>query len=367
MIIKMLKMAKSARFYLLLSLTFAFSALWTLYLYHVSTTGNNPRLKDVDDTEDQITSANLSTFDIPNNPVLDEDRITSANLSTFDILNDPALGEFLRIRIYARSQTNCLQRKGGDFWLAMLTALNTTGSSSSPVLDHENGTYSVDLYVGWSGYIAVHIILVHPSIATQFLDRVADISDISRIYWTGAFSKDLPIISNNLIPIRSGKQILTEQQTATRSLCYMMYHGPNSWKDKCVYTSERTLGKNTAWVCDKPSNGLACDNLVSYTTNGPLIAQVFRNISSKSGLLWLFKGKHYLQRVSNGPKIIEVQNKIRDSQPFPTSKTQEVQTQITGTIRRQKLRRSHATILESAIGLERNGMLYLVQQNTGMI
>ncbi|XP_072030791.1 NXPE family member 3-like [Amphiura filiformis] len=302
------------------------NAPWVRYLYYFCTTGNNLKLKEINVIcTDEI--VNLSAFDILNYPILDKDNITSANLSTFDILNQPILGEFLRIRIQTRSQTNCLQQRGGDFWFAVLKALNTTGSSSSPMVDHKNGTYSVDLYVGWSGEVAVHIILVHPSIATQFLDRVTDISDFSRLYWNGTFSKD--------IPISSWIKILTKKQHAT-SLCYMMYHGPNSWKDKCAYTSERTLGNNTAWVCDKPDNGLACDNLVSYTTNGHLLEETFRNISCKSGILWLFERKYYLQRVINGPTIIKVQtNNNRDSQQLPTSTGSNIQeeghTQITFT------------------------------------
>ncbi len=198
-----------------------------------------------------------------------KNNVTSAHLSTYQILNQPRLGEFLRIRIQAVSLTNCLQQEGGDFWFAVLKALNTTGSTSSPVVDHHNGTYSVDLFVGWKGYIAVDIILVHPSVATRVLDRVTNISDISRVYWNGKFKKG--------------------NETRT-SLCYMMYHGPQSWKNKCAYTSKRTLGINTAWVCDKPSNGLTCENLVSYTTNSTLIGGTMRDISSESGMTSFFQG-----------------------------------------------------------------------------
>ncbi len=222
-------------------------------------------LQAVYHTSKKPVSPRFRHFTPPCNTFTDE--ITSAKLSTYDILNQPRIGEFLSIRIQAVSTTECPQREGGDFWFAILTAMNTTGSTSSQVVDHHNGTYSVDLMVGWRGYVAVDIILVHPSVATKVLNDVTNISDFSRIYWNGMFKK--------------GKKNIT-------TLCNMMYHGPQSWKNKCAYTSERTLGKNTAWVCDQPNNGLNCEHLVSYTTNGSLIGQAIRNISS--GMLWLFQG-----------------------------------------------------------------------------
>ena len=210
-----------------------------------------------------------------------KDKITSANMSSYDILNQPRLGQFLRIRIQAVSETNCPQREGGDFWFAVLKALNTTGSTSSPVVDHENGTYSVDLLVGWSGYVVVDIILVHPSVATQILDRVTNISDYSRLFWNAKFRSEKQI--------RKGNKVLIQKQVTT-SVCSMMYHGPKSWENKCAYINERALGTNTARVCEKPTNGLTCDNIVSFTTNVALIAKVFNNMSSALGKDWLFKG-----------------------------------------------------------------------------
>ncbi len=178
------------------------------------------------------------------------------------------------------SATNCVQREGGDFWFVTLKALNTTGSSSSPVVDHENGTYSVDLFVGWSGHVAVDIILVHPSIVTRFLDRITNNSETPRVYWKGAFIQPTQV--------RKGKEILNTTRKVT-SPCYMMYNGSDSWKDKCSYTNSQALGNNTAWICDKPSGGVNCDKLVSYATDKRRIALTSKTILSESGIEWLFK------------------------------------------------------------------------------
>ncbi len=132
------------------------------------------------------------------------------------------------------------------------------------MIDHQNGTYSVDLFVGWSGYVTVDIILVHPSVATRFLHHVMNISDFSRLYWTAAFT-----------PARN-----------VTSLCYMMYHGPDTWKDKCAYTNERALGKDTAWVCDKPGHGVTCDKLDAFSINQHHIRLAFKKLISESGMLF---------------------------------------------------------------------------------
>ncbi len=211
--------------------------------------------------ESDVKPATLSTHE---DRACKKSDVTSAALSTYDVLNKPKLGEFLRIRIQAVSVTHCLQRDGGDFWFAMLTTLNTTGSTSSQVVDHQNGTYSVDLFVGWKGYVAVDIILVHPSAATRFLHRVMNISDYSRLYWTGLFT-----------PARN-----------VTSLCYMRYQGPKSWKNRCAYTNERALGKDTAWVCNKPGYGVSCDKIDAFTTHKIMIKRTFKKLSKASGMLF---------------------------------------------------------------------------------
>ena len=207
--------------------------------------------------------------------------MTSVNLTTFEVLGEPKQGEFLRVLIKARSYANCSKTKGGDYWFAVVSSLNTTGSSSSPVIDYNNGTYSVDLFIGWSGKILINITLVHPSQAVSFLDKITDISTHSRIFWEGTFAGH--------VVKTQGNTLVKERRHAT-SLCYLDYQGQNSWKDKCAYTNPKALGETTAWVCDKPDNELFCDSLIAYVAHGDMISQMFQNISTKFGLKWLFEG-----------------------------------------------------------------------------
>ena len=197
--------------------------------------------------------------------------VTSATFSTVEVMNPPPeVGEYLQVRIIAKDGMNRPRTSGGDFWFAVMDFPSVTlrATTSSPVKDHQNGTYSVALFVGWAGAVRLNITLVHPSVAVSFLDIVRNVSLPSRVYWNGTFMNDA--------------------NETSYTQCYMDYHGPNSWRDKCPYPNVKALGESTAWVCDAPPGNFTCENLVEYRTDVMSIGRIHRDMGNECDCIWLF-------------------------------------------------------------------------------
>ena len=198
--------------------------------------------------------------------------VTSAKFSTFQLLNRPKVGGYLRVRIDARDGLNRYQTCGGDFWVAILDCPlpHYQASASAPVVDHNNGSYTVEIFVGWPTAIELHIILVHPSRAVKVLEKITSITYPSRVFWNGTFKND-------------------HQQT--RTLCYIDYRGPDAWHDKCAYQHRKALGETTAFVCDRPPrDNFTCQSLVEYRTASAMIGRTFHTLGDRLGCMWLFQG-----------------------------------------------------------------------------
>ncbi|XP_072050929.1 NXPE family member 1-like [Amphiura filiformis] len=212
--------------------------------------------------------------------------VTSAKYSTLEFVNEPEVGKNFTVRIHARDGLNRSKTHGGDFWMAFLQfpSNHYYASTSAQVQDHQNGTYTVDFFIGWPSAVEVRITLVHPSRATKVLDLIMNLSYPPRMFWNGTF-----INQNN--------------QTA-HTLCYMAYRGPQFWKDKCQYVNRRALGDKTGLVCEKPPDGFGCDSMVKYSTAAHLIDGLFRVIGNACGCVWLFDKDHYMQKMK--PEIIDM-------------------------------------------------------------
>ncbi len=209
---------------------------------------------------------------VPNITKNHEDTVTSAKYSILEFMNEPKVGQNFTVRIHARDELNRTKTHGGDFWLAFLEFPSMYSyhgaSTSASVQDHQNGTYTVDFFIGWTSAVKVKITLVHPSRAVQILDLIWNLSYPPRVFWNGIFR------SKN-------------KQTST--ICYMDYRGEPFWKDKCVYGNERALGTNTTLLCERPPEGFDCASLVAYNTSGPQIKQLALSIENGCECIWLFE------------------------------------------------------------------------------
>ena len=218
-------------------------------------------------------SALASVISLPNITINYNNTITSAKFSTYKLLNEPEVGKYLTVQIYTRDGMNRTRNTGGDFWICVMDfpSSHYAASTSAPAHDHQNGTYTVNFFLGWAGAVRINITLVHPSLATSALDLVRYLPYPSRMFWNGTFGTE-----------NSNKM--------AHSMCTVDNRGPDFWKDKCSYLNLRALGNKTAFVCEKPPDNFTCDSLKAYTTYGILIGQTFRAIGLGCECMWMFAG-----------------------------------------------------------------------------
>ncbi|XP_038050440.1 NXPE family member 1-like [Patiria miniata] len=193
-------------------------------------------------------------------------------------------GEMFRIMIEARDKSNQPRTMGGDFWYATL-ATKGGGSTSGRVLDHANGSYSVYFFAGWSGKASIHITMVHPSEAVDYLVQTVW-NAYDRINWLGRFEDGV---------------------NKSTTSCVLRRGGP--WTGKCELSHPYALGK-TVLLCGEPAHGLKCDSLVAVYNNNTRIRERARELSKGRGDL--FQGEYYSRRLST--KTIEIANDSRKDQ-----------------------------------------------------
>ena len=215
-------------------------------------------------------------------PDQEHEPITLAKFSSYEILNQATQGEILIIQVHAKDNFNHLQTTGGDLFYATVSSVtNVFSSTSGQMIDHNNGTYSVGLYIGWGGRSEINITLVHPSAATKALDVIRMDAKPLR-FWNGTFF--------------DSKSNRTEY-----SLCYMVYH--RKLGSRCIYPNQAALGNSTAFVCEKPANNLSCDLFLEYTGCQDQTTRGIKLIGGK--YVWMFAKENCYQRVTNGPLFIE--------------------------------------------------------------
>lgn len=211
----------------------------------------------------------------------EHEPITQAKFSSYEILNQATQGEILNIKVHARDNFNHLQTTGGDLFYATVSSVrNVFSSTSGHMIDHNNGTYSVGLYIGWGGRSEINITLVHPSAATKALDVIRMVPEPLR-FWNGTFY--------------DSKSNRTEY-----SLCYMVYH--RKLGNRCVYPNQAALGNSTAFVCEKPANNLSCDSFLEYTGCQQQTTRTMMQVGGKYE--WMFTKENCYQRVTNGPLLV---------------------------------------------------------------
>ncbi|RXN12346.1 NXPE family member 3-like protein [Labeo rohita] len=123
---------------------------------------------------DQITYLNQST-----SPV-------HSSFSVVGLKESYKVGEKISVTITARDHNNNLKRYGGDFFKAKLFNSELKASVYGEVVDHRNGTYSVDLLLPWEGQARVFVRLEHSSEVVQILKKYRD-SSFPRSHFNGYF------------------------------------------------------------------------------------------------------------------------------------------------------------------------------------
>ncbi|XP_035671690.1 NXPE family member 4-like [Branchiostoma floridae] len=85
-------------------------------------------------------------------------------------------GDVLTAIVTARDQEGRPKTYGGDFFRARLIRDGSPqASSAGHIIDHDNGTYTVEFPLHWLGNVRIKIQLVHPSEAVKVLWRLRDI------------------------------------------------------------------------------------------------------------------------------------------------------------------------------------------------
>ncbi|KAI7790019.1 putative NXPE family member 3-like, partial [Triplophysa rosa] len=164
----------------------------------------------------------------PDHEITELGLSTSPVHTTFSIvrLNDTyKVGDKISVTIIARDHNKNLKTYGGDFFQVKLFNLNLKASVYGQVIDHRNGTYTVDLSLPWEGQAKVSVRLMLSSEVVWILKK----------YW----------------------------ETFPRSnyIGYFEGPGPNGVKIREEYKDVKT---QTVWQCDRPKE-LSCDYWVYHS------------------------------------------------------------------------------------------------------
>ncbi|KAL1281358.1 hypothetical protein QQF64_000161 [Cirrhinus molitorella] len=184
---------------------------------------------------DQITHLNQST-----SPV-------QSSFSIVGLKESYKVGENISVTITARDHNKNLKRYGGDFFKAKLFNSELKASVYGEVVDHRNGTYSVDFLLPWEGQAKVSVRLEHSSEVVQIIKKYTD-STFPRTHFIGYFESG---------PSKTRIREVVE--------CNLKWGEDGSWKKGnccCEYKDIRT---GTVWQCERP-NTLSCDKLVHHSS-----------------------------------------------------------------------------------------------------
>ncbi|XP_006819525.1 NXPE family member 3-like [Saccoglossus kowalevskii] len=183
--------------------------------------------------------------------------------------NSTFQGDIITLRLHARDDNGRRRYLGGDLWRAAIYNATSRFGSMGKVIDHDNGTYTVHFYAGFSGQVVVQIMLVLQREAIKHQQLIFLPMEF-RGYWTGIFKSD-------------GK---TEN-----SICFMQREG--HWKDMCEYPHPRALG-NTVFLC-RPPKSLGCNTLAGISASR----------HSGDGNNKLRTNRTYQFKIPNAPRVIK--------------------------------------------------------------
>ncbi|XP_038054959.1 NXPE family member 2-like [Patiria miniata] len=212
--------------------------------------------------------------------------VTSALTSTYRLVEQTLrVSNTAHFVIQAKDSSGRNMTSGGDFWFTFLTSVEgdhptTGGRTAGSVVDHNNGTYSVSFYVGWSGIAYVHMTLAAPSEATKWLrDKYWPVE--KRVFWKADFW--------GKHSIETAACFVQRNVTSTSHLC-TIDHNP------------KAMGL-TALYCEKP-HVAKCEDFKTIAVDPEMVNT--RTLELLQGDITLFKGENYLQPLTRGPKSFTI-------------------------------------------------------------
>ncbi|XP_057179085.1 NXPE family member 3-like isoform X2 [Triplophysa rosa] len=182
-------------------------------------------------------------------------EITQLNLSTSPVhttfsivrLNDTYnVGDKICVTITARDHNNNLKTYGGDFFQAKLFNSKLKASVYGEVIDHRNGTYTVDLLLPWEGQAQVSVRLVHSCEVVRILKKYRETS-FPRSHYYGYFVGPGP----------KGTRISEKVE------CNLKWGSRGSWSKGNCCCEYKDVKTETVWQCDRPKQ-LSCDHWVHH-------------------------------------------------------------------------------------------------------
>ncbi|XP_072035299.1 NXPE family member 1-like [Amphiura filiformis] len=214
-------------------------------------------------------------------------RLTNASLSTYKIVThskDIKAAGNVTMLIQSKNGKDEELRTGGDFWLAIIYWTSTPKAScAGKIIDHNNGTYTVNFHVVRPGLAQIHVILVHPRKAVDLLKTQIWRTE-KRIYWLGKYDLD-------------GENYW--------STCYVSREAEGG-EDVCLYGNPEALGE-TVFVCRK-QHGVSCDTMTHTIVNQDLTKH--RTLELVGEKIYYFEKANYWNRLTNGPKILYIKSEL---------------------------------------------------------
>ncbi|XP_002733001.2 NXPE family member 4-like [Saccoglossus kowalevskii] len=169
-------------------------------------------------------------------------------------------GDFIHLMIVAKDNNGSQRRYGGDIWIAKMYNTDFNFGTTGKVIDHNNGTYSVYFYAGWSGTVTLEILLALQREAITWMKTFHRPQE-HRVLWIGIFD--------------DGKRI-------ERTTCYIQREG--LWENKCEYPHISALG-DTTFLCDPPKYS-HCGNLSILTRKRDIKGQDYLKDKKKHEFLF---------------------------------------------------------------------------------
>ncbi|KAL0153682.1 hypothetical protein M9458_051047 [Cirrhinus mrigala] len=185
----------------------------------------------------------------PDQEITQLNQSTSPVHSSFSIVGlkeSYKVGEIISVTITARDHNKNLKRYGGDFFKAKLFNLKLKASVYGEVVDHRNGTYSVDFLLPWEGQAQVFVRLEHSSEVVQILKKYRE-SSFPRAHYHGYFGSG------------PSKTRITEVVE-----CNLKWGADGSWRKRNCCCEYKDIKTGTVWQCERPKT-LSCDKLVHHS------------------------------------------------------------------------------------------------------
>ncbi|XP_066292854.1 NXPE family member 3-like [Branchiostoma lanceolatum] len=168
-------------------------------------------------------------------------QVTDPNYTQFVVINperEYRQGDVLTAVIVARDARGRPKTYGGDFFRAKLVSVRPReASSAGHVIDHGNGTYTVQFSLYWAGGVKASIQLVHPSEAVKVLQRVRAVPN-KRIFFCSFVDAEAKII--------------------VRRRCFSSKPASLLPHQLCDFSRGDENGR---WFCKRPPSPISCSSI----------------------------------------------------------------------------------------------------------